>query len=137
MGPQREAGGAVVGNDLFVRWHGGQAARSVSPALLVGGRAAVESNSGIVAAFLFLASACQSACAAVGVERAEGVGFGQPFHHRLAEAGAAGEVVDRGERAGVAGLLDSFGGVFAKAGDHAKAEAEEGARSEDRGARSE
>ena len=97
---------------------------------------AICSNSGMSRRFFSWASACQSALAAVGADGAEGIGFGEPLHDRLAEAGAAGEVVDRGEWAGGAGLFDRAARAFAEAVEHAEAEAEEGggARSEDRGA---
>ena len=45
---------------------------------------------------------------------------------RLPQAGAAGEIVDRGERPGAAGLFDRSAASSPQAVEHAEAEAEEG-----------
>jgi hypothetical protein len=64
------------------------------------------------------------AVAAGEPEAGEGAGVGQRLELVVAQAGAVGDVVDRGERAPRRADLEALAGLLAQAGDVAEAEAE-------------
>ena len=62
--------------------------------------------------------------AAIGSQRAENAGLGQPHDRRAAQAGATGEIVDRSIRPLAAALDDPFRVRLRQSPEHAEAEAE-------------
>ena len=92
MGPQRQAGGAIVGHHFVGRLQRAAAARPARR------RLGNSSNSGRLATACSSARACHKRRAAIELQRRKGVGRGQPRHHRPAQPRAAHEIFPADKR---------------------------------------